>query len=150
MTSGPAVARLPDDPVAATRRPARGTPRERKRERTAYFAYRFAETVLQWLPRRLLMPLSAAAATGVFAVAGDKRALTRENLSRPLGLSPDDPRVYRAARRAFRNYAKYLVDMMRLGGLSDEDVDDLVHESEQAGQGVIVEARGHADVAARR
>ena len=126
MTSATAAAQRPDDAAAATRRIAPATPRERKRERSAYLAYRLAEGVLQRLPRRLLLPLSAAVATGVFALAAGKRELTRDNLSRPLGLSPDHPRVGRAARRAFRNYAKYLVDMMRLGALSDEEVDDLV------------------------
>ena len=146
MSSGTVVAPRPDDPAAHRERPRAASPRERKRERIAYVAYRLAEALLQRLPRRLLMPLSEAAATGVFALAGGKRALTRDNLSRPLGLSPDHPRVDRAARRAFRNYAKYLVDVMRLAGLRDEEVDDLVKienvesltAARQEGRGVIV------------
>ena len=37
-----------------------------------------------------------------------------------MGLDPGDRRVRAAARRAFRNYAKYLVDMMRIGELSPD------------------------------
>jgi len=37
-------------------------------------------------------------------------------------LPPDHPKVGRAARRAFRNYARYLADVMRL---ADETPDDI-------------------------
>ncbi|MFN2484182.1 MAG: lysophospholipid acyltransferase family protein [Candidatus Limnocylindria bacterium] len=128
MTTGAAVGDRPLQPVA--REPAAGafatTPGERKRERLAYWGYRAAEAVLQRLPRAALLPLSAAAATGVFAIAPEKRALTQDNLARPLRLPADHPRVRRAALRAFRNYGKYLIDMMRLPALDDAAVDDLV------------------------
>jgi KDO2-lipid IV(A) lauroyltransferase len=43
-----------------------------------------------------------------------------------MGLDPGDRRVKRAARRAFRNYAKYLVDMLRIGELTEAQARDLV------------------------
>ena len=70
----------------------------------------------------------------------------RENLARPMGLPADDPRVGRAARRAFRNYARYLVDVMRLAGHSADEVGELVtienieilHDARAAGKGVLL------------
>jgi lauroyl/myristoyl acyltransferase len=43
-----------------------------------------------------------------------------------MGLPSDHRRVHRAARRAFRNYARYLADVMRLAGKEPEDVGALV------------------------
>jgi lauroyl/myristoyl acyltransferase len=63
-----------------------------------------------------VLPAAAAVGNVAYDLAGSKRGLIRENLARPMGLPPEDRRVGRAARRAFRNYAKYLVDMMRIGG----------------------------------
>lgn len=122
------------------------TPAERKRERLAYWAYRLAEAVLQRIPRPVLMALGEAAGLGVFQIARQKRALTQANLSRPLGVSPDHPRVRRAAQRVFRNYAKYLVDVIRLAGLRDDEVRELVQienievltEARAAGKGVVL------------
>ena len=120
---------------AATRTP----PRERGRERVAYWAYRAAESVLQHLPRRLALEAAAAAATGVFEVARGKRRLTQQNLARPLGAPETHPRVRRTARRAFRNYARYLVDVMRLGALTDDEADRLVAIENLE---ILTEARG--------
>ncbi len=99
---------------------------ERLVERAVYWGYRLAEGVLNALPRRLLMPAAAAVGNVAYDLAGPKARLTRENLARPMGLDPDARPVRAAARRAFRNYAKYLVDMMRMGELTPEDARDLV------------------------
>jgi KDO2-lipid IV(A) lauroyltransferase len=61
-------------------------------------------------------------------------------------LPADHPRVRRAARRAFRNYAKYLVDVMRLDALESEDVAkyvdidnlELLYEARAAERGVLL------------
>jgi len=50
-----------------------------------------------------------------------------DNLAHPMGLDAGDRRVKAAARRAFRNYAKYLVDMMRVGDLSTEQAAAMVN-----------------------
>ena len=57
-----------------------------------------------------------------------------------MGLPPADRRVKRAARRAFRNYAKYLVDMMRIGELTEAQAHDLVEIEDL---GVLREAQAH-------
>jgi lauroyl/myristoyl acyltransferase len=101
-------------------------PRERRRELVTFWLYRAGERVINALPRGLAMPAAAAVGNLAYDLAGSKRELICENLARPMGLPPDDPRVRAAARRAFRNYAKYLVDMMRIGELTEADAERLV------------------------
>ena len=99
---------------------------ERRREVLTYWAYRAAERVIASLPRGLVMPAAAAVGNIAYDLAGPKRGLIHENLARPMGLAPDDRRVRSAARRAFRNYAKYLADMMRIGEISEREAAALV------------------------
>ena len=119
---------------------------ERKREVVTYWLYRAAERLINALPRGLVLPAAAAVGNVVYDLGGSKRQLLNENLARPLGLPTEDPRVARAARRVFRNYAKYLVDMMRIGELTEPQVRRLVHienpemldEARSAGKGVLL------------
>ena len=99
---------------------------ERTRERLAFWAYRAGETVLSALPRGVVLPISAAAGNVAYDLAGDKRTVVRQNLATAMGLPIGDRRVDRAARRAFRNYARYLADVMRLDAEEPEDVGQLV------------------------
>ena len=105
---------------------ARAAAGERKRERATYWGYRLGEWIVNALPRRLVLAVGAAAGNVAFDLAGEKRDIVCENLSRPMGLAPEDPAVRRAARRAFRAYAKYLVDMMRMAEMSPADAERLV------------------------
>ncbi|MBA2265206.1 MAG: lysophospholipid acyltransferase family protein [Chloroflexi bacterium] len=122
-----------------------GEPRERKRELLIYWLYRAAERVINALPRWLVLPAAAAVGNVAYDLAGPKGRLTRENLARPMRLPADDARVAAAARRAFRNYAKYLVDMMRIGELTSEvtarivriENPEMLDEVRQSGHGVI-------------
>ena len=107
--------------------PAAAVGAERKRELAIYRAYRAGEWLVNALPRWLVLAVAAAAGNVAFDLAGSKRELVAENLSRPMGLPPSDPAVRRAARRAFRAYAKYLVDMMRMAEMSPADAERLVH-----------------------
>jgi len=122
-------------PVPAASQPADG---ERKRELFTYWGYRLLERVINSVPRRLAMPAAAAVGNVAYDLAGAKRDLIQANLARPMRLPADDPRVKRAARQAFRNYAKYLVDMMRMGDLSEEQAHELVQIKDI---GVLREAR---------
>jgi KDO2-lipid IV(A) lauroyltransferase len=99
---------------------------ERRREQLTYWAYRLGEGVINLLPRWLVLPLAAAAGNAAHDVTADKRAVVRTNVAHVLHLPPDHPRVRRAARRAFRNYARYLVDVMRLENLTADEVERLV------------------------
>jgi KDO2-lipid IV(A) lauroyltransferase len=119
---------------------------ERKRELVAYWLYRAAERLINLVPRRLAMPAAAAIGNVAYDLGGPKRGLLHANLARPMGLDPEDRRVRAAARRAFRNYAKYLVDMMRIGDLTEQQARDLVEiedigvlrEAQAAEKGVLV------------
>ncbi len=120
--------------------------RERKREVVTFWLYRAGERVIASLPRGLVLPAAAAVGNVAFDLAGSKRLLIQENLARPMGLAPDDPAVARAARRAFRNYAKYLADMMRIGDVTEAEAADLVRipnveslrEARADGRGALV------------
>ena len=120
--------------------------RERKRELVTFWLYRAGERVISALPRGLVMPIAAALGNIAYDLAGSKRDLIHQNLAHPMGLDSEDRQVKAAARRAFRNYAKYLVDMMRIGDLTDADAADLVgianleilQEARAEGNGVLV------------
>jgi lauroyl/myristoyl acyltransferase len=99
---------------------------ERTRERLTYWAYLAGERVINSLPRGLVLPIASAAGNAAYDLSAAKAAVVRDNLSRPMALPADDPRVRRAARRAFRSYAKYLADVMRMPALTPEVVDRLV------------------------
>jgi KDO2-lipid IV(A) lauroyltransferase len=101
-------------------------PAERRREILTYWAYRLGERVLESLPRQFLMAAASAVGNVAYDLAGPKRALLHENLAHALEQSPHNRRVKQAARRAFRNYAKYLVDMMRMAAMTERDVEHLV------------------------
>jgi phosphatidylinositol dimannoside acyltransferase len=118
-------------------------PRERLRERVTFWLYRAGERVLSAIPRPLSMPAAAAVGNLAYDLAGPKQRLIAENLSRPMRLPADDPRVRHAARRAFRNYAKYLVDMMRIAELTEDDARRLVSiENVEILQDARAEGRG--------
>lgn len=106
--------------------PPRAAAGERRREALTYWAYLLGERVINFLPRWLVLPLAAAAGNAAHDLTGDKRSVVRANVAHVLHLPADHPRVRRAARRAFRNYAKYLVDVMRLSTLTAEEVAKLV------------------------
>ncbi len=99
---------------------------ERRRELLAFWGYRFAERVIGILPRRLVLAVAAAVGNAAYDASPVKRAVVRANLAHAMGGEPDDPGVDRAARAAFRNYARYIADLMRLTTLRDEQVEQMV------------------------
>lgn len=119
---------------------------ERKRELLAYWLYRAGEWLINRLPRGVVLSAAAAAGSLGYALAGPKRGLIRRNLARPMRLTADHPRVNRAARRAFGNYAKYLVDMMRMADMTEAHAAELVgiegldilREAQAEGRGVLI------------
>ncbi len=119
---------------------------ERTRERLTFWAYRAGETAIGALPRGVVLPVAAAAGNVAYDLAGDKQAVVRDNLARAMGLPADHRKVDHAARRTFRNYARYLADMMRLadetpddvGGLVDIDNIELLWEARADEKGVLL------------
>lgn len=133
-------------PRRSVRGPAASSGGERTRERLTHWAYLAGEAAISSLPRRLVLPVAAAAGNAAFDLSGGKGRVVRENLSRPMGLPADDPRVGRAARHAFQAYAKYLADVMRMPTLTPESVHRLVtidnyeimDEARTAGSGIVL------------
>jgi phosphatidylinositol dimannoside acyltransferase len=133
-------------PTAASRPAAGPSSAERKRELLAYWGYRLGERVINAVPRGLVLPIAAAAGNVAYDLSGEKQLLVHENVARPLGSEPEGPAVRRTARRAFRNYAKYLADVMRLAGHSPEQIGELVTlvnyesltEAQSFGKGVLL------------
>ncbi|MBA2631936.1 MAG: lysophospholipid acyltransferase family protein [Chloroflexi bacterium] len=131
------VQRSAGDPQATT---------ERRREVLTFWLYRLGERIINALPRAVVMPAAAAVGNVAYDMAGPKQALIHANLALPLRLPPDDRRVKRGARRAFRNYAKYLADMMRIGEFTAPQAADLVgidnleilDEAHREGKGVLL------------
>jgi lauroyl/myristoyl acyltransferase len=103
----------------AVERTVTGSPRqhsarqgERGRERLTYWAYRAAETVLSTLPRGVVMPGAAALSNAAYDLSGPKGDIVRANMAQALGIPASDPRVKRAARRAFQNFGRYMAEVM--------------------------------------
>ncbi|MBA2264146.1 MAG: lysophospholipid acyltransferase family protein [Chloroflexi bacterium] len=146
LAAGRSLSRSPSAPQRAV--PDRGVlqPTERKRELITYWLYRAAERVINAVPRGLVMPAAAAVGNLAYDLAGSKQRLIHQNLAHPMGLDADDRRVKAAARRAFRNYAKYLVDMMRIGELTEAqgaelvglDNVELLKQARAEGKGVLL------------
>ena len=99
---------------------------ERTRERLTFWAYRAGEAAIGALPRGVVLPVAAAAGNVAYDLASDKQAVVRDNLARAMGRPADHPKVDHAARRTFRNYARYLADMMRLADETPDEVGALV------------------------
>ncbi len=132
--------------LEAPHRRAGGTPRVV--ERAAVIAYRSATWLFGRLPAG-----PAAAVIGVF-VQGSylawpaKRRFSNANFAHVLGTTPDDPAVRRLALEAYRNYARYLVELMRLprmtpaaaGALLAPDGIDRVEQLWRESNGVIFAA----------
>jgi KDO2-lipid IV(A) lauroyltransferase len=74
-----------------------------------------------------------------------KRRVANENFARVLGKPANDPEVRRTARRSFRNFAKYVVEIMRFPRLRNGDLERLVsvegwehlHAAKERGRGII-------------
>lgn len=111
------------DLEAPHRRQARGG---RRRERLVVLAYR----ALAWLVAHVRPGLAWRVGSGLamvgYVLAGRQRRWARANFGHVLGVPPSDPAAGRLARAAFRTYARYTVELLRLPSLSREEAADLV------------------------
>ncbi len=103
-----------------------------------YWLHRIGAPVARILPLWLSYGIASLVAPIVYVLWRDKRENTIENLVHVLGTDTDPRDVRRHARRVFVNYAKYLVDMLRLTGLH---VDELVKRVTISGWEHVEEAR---------
>jgi len=103
--------------------PPRGVPRSRPddrdalkrlKERSVLRAYKAATWTLGHAPQRASWEVGGILAQSTYLAWPARRWATRSSFAHVLGRSPDDPRVDRLARRMYRNYAQYIVELMRL------------------------------------
>jgi phosphatidylinositol dimannoside acyltransferase len=100
-------------------------------ERTAVVAYRASSAVMARIPPALSRPVLATVVQGAYLLWPTKRRWSNANFGHVLGLPPDHPQVRRFALKAYRTYARYLVELMRLPSGRDrielelEGVDDV-------------------------
>lgn len=105
--------------LEAPHRRANGAPR--LVERGALIGYRVAEWALGHLPPRLAWTVGGWIAQAGYVLWPRKRRWVNRNFAHVLGTGPDDPQVRRLALAAYRNYARYLVELMRLSSLPYEE-----------------------------
>ena len=114
---------------APHRRPETSAPRIV--ERTAIVAYKATAAVLAHTPPRLSEAVIGTAVKGSYLAWPAKRRFSNANFGHVLGLPPDHPRVRRLALRAYGEYARYVVELMRLPSRPPEE---LVAGVEDAGR----------------
>jgi phosphatidylinositol dimannoside acyltransferase len=120
-------------------------------ERAAVVGYRVTSAVLAHVPPRLSRWVIATASQIGYLVWPTKRRFSNINFGHVLGLPPEDPQVRRLALRAYREYARYVVELMRLpsesaeqlaGAVETAGIDELEAMWRESGGPIIVVA-GH-------
>jgi KDO2-lipid IV(A) lauroyltransferase len=95
-------------------------------EKAAVFGYRSAQWILGHLPIELSVAVIGWFVQGSYLLWPSKRRWSNLNFGHVLGLPPGDPAVRRMALRAYKSYARYLVELMRLPAMSNEEAASLV------------------------
>lgn len=99
-------------------------------EKTAVAAYAAAVWLVAHVPERLARWVIGTGAQAGYLFWPTKRSWSNANFGRVVGLPPDHPRVRRLALRAYREYARYLVEVMRLESFSIDEAADLVVQAD--------------------
>ncbi len=73
-----------------------------------------------------MYPVATALGDAAYLAWGTKRRIAKENFAHVLDRPARDVEVARVTRRSFRNFAKYLVEIMRFPRLRPDDLDRLV------------------------
>ena len=88
--------------------------------------YRSTAWLLAWVPPGLAKPVMGRLLQTSYLLWPTKRRWSNLNFGHVLGLPPSDPRVRRLALRAYRQYGRYLVELMRLPSRPISELADLV------------------------
>jgi lauroyl/myristoyl acyltransferase len=88
-----------------------------------YWLHRIGAPLSRLLPVWLTYAISDVFAPLVFALWREKREYAGQNMARVLGRPVDDREVQRLAVRSFKNYGKYLIDMLRLEGIPGAELE---------------------------
>jgi KDO2-lipid IV(A) lauroyltransferase len=142
--------------VTGTRRPLEAPHRRLEQgsrlvEKVGVWAYRTVSWVIARAPERPARAVIGLGAQLSYLLWPAKRRWSNANFGHVLGLPPNDPRVRKLALAAYREYARYLVELMRLPRLSPEQAGALVPSADldaiepiwQRARGGIIFALGH-------
>jgi lauroyl/myristoyl acyltransferase len=136
---------------APHRRGTQGAQGPRILEKVAVTAYAAAVWLVAHVPPRLARWVIGTGSQAGYLLWPTKRAWSNANFGRVVGLPPDDRRVRKLALAAYREYARYLVEVMRLESLSvDEAIAkvvqpdlDRIEEAWKTSPGGLIFALGH-------
>jgi len=95
-------------------------------ERTAVVAYRATAWLLAVVPERPARAIIGLGAQASYLLWPAKRHWSNRNFGHVLGLPPTDPKVRRLALRAYAEYGRYLVELMRLPSMAPDAIARLV------------------------
>jgi len=96
------------------------------RDGALYWSWRVAAALVQRLPARLVYIGAVVGGEIAYLVWRRRREITKGNFAVVLGRSAEDPEVARVARRAFRNFGKYLTEIMRFPSMGQAELHELV------------------------
>jgi len=116
-------------------------------EGALYWGWRVGAALVQRLPSRLVYAVAVVGGELAYRGWNTKREIAKHNFAIVLGRPRTDAEVARVARRSFRNFAKYLTEIMRFPSLHPADLDRLVsidprslgylREAREYGKGLI-------------
>ena len=92
-----------------------------------YWGWRIGARIAQRLPARPLYAFAVILGEIGYVVWTAKRQIAKRNFAIVLGRPWTDPEVAQVARRSFRNFAKYVVEIMRFPKLDVADFERLVN-----------------------
>ena len=99
-------------------------------EKLAVNAYAATTWVVAHVPERLSRWVIGTGSQGGYLFLPTKRRWSNANFGHVVGLSPDHPRVRRLALAAYRQYARYLVEVMHLETQSVEEAGSKVAQAD--------------------
>ena len=100
--------------------------RDRLGHGLAFWGFRIGAMLAQRLPSWISYPVAVLGGELGYLVWIRRRRIAKQNFAVVLDLPADDKEVARVARRSFRNFGKYLVEIMRFPRLDSDDFERLV------------------------
>src|SRR5437660_3279172 len=93
---------------------------------SAFWGWRVGASLAQRLPAWVTYPAAVVGGELAYLLWVGRRRVAKQNFAVVLALPAGHREVARVARRSFRNFAKYLVEIMRFPSLESEDFARLV------------------------
>lgn len=88
-----------------------------------YWLLIVAQNIARWIPLSVAYGIATGIGEGAWLLLHSKRKITLMNLRYILGPDTSPVRLWQVGRNVFRNYAKYLVDFLRLPSITQEELE---------------------------